>query len=194
MEENQVQDSIGFLTVLQYKRYEISNSGKRIKNKHVQQGIRVFFVGFPENSSGWLFYVPITRRTYISIDAIFDENFKSPLSMPDLLFQGALKLRGINTPILNTETLTVVTGPSIVEDDKFQSELVIPPLTRSKTSVDEHDSLTCFEGHQQILRSTNNQKNRHNTTDDNIKASFTEMAKPNDMPYSEYLHIAYDLS
>ena len=26
------------------------------------------FVGFPEDSSGWLFYVPDTKRTYISLD------------------------------------------------------------------------------------------------------------------------------
>ena len=44
--------------------------------------------------------------------------------MPDLPFQGALKLRGINTPILNTDTITEVTGPPIGENDKFPSELI----------------------------------------------------------------------
>ena len=39
-----------------FKKYEISDSGKRIKNKYIQQGIRGIFVGFPEDSSGWLFY------------------------------------------------------------------------------------------------------------------------------------------
>ena len=61
-----------------FKRYEISDSGKRIKNKYIQQGIRGIFVGFPEDSSGWLFYVPSTRKTYISLNIIFDKNFTSP--------------------------------------------------------------------------------------------------------------------
>ena len=62
-----------------FKRYEVSDSGKRIKNKYMQQGIRGIF-------AGCLFYVPNTRKTYISLDVIFDENFTSPLSMPDLPF------------------------------------------------------------------------------------------------------------
>ena len=61
-----------------FKRYEISERGKRIKNKYVQQGIRGIFVGFPEDSSGWLFYVPSARKTYISLDAVFDENSHHP--------------------------------------------------------------------------------------------------------------------
>ena len=75
-----------------FKRYEVSGSGKRIENKYTQQGIRGIFVGFPEDSSGWLFYVPNRRKAYISLHEFFDENFTSPPSMPDLPFQGALKL------------------------------------------------------------------------------------------------------
>ena len=70
-----------YLVALPYlKKYEISDNGKMIKNKYIQQGIGGIFVGFPEDSSGWLFYVPDTKRTYISLDAVFDENFTSPLS------------------------------------------------------------------------------------------------------------------
>ena len=57
-----------------FKRYEISNKGTRIKNKHLQQGMRGIFVGLPDDLAGWLFYVPSTKRTYISLDATFDEN------------------------------------------------------------------------------------------------------------------------
>ena len=134
-----------------FKRYEISDSGKRIKNKYVQQGIRAIFVGFPDDSSGWLFYVPSTKRTYIlSMDAIFDENFTSPLSMPDLPFRGALKLRGINTPSLNTDTITEVTGPPIGEDDTFPSDLISSHITRSQSSAEQHNSLICQEEYQHI--------------------------------------------
>ena len=37
-------------------------------------------------------------------------------------------------------------------------------------------------------------KRETNSTNHKIKAYFAEMAKPTDIPYSEYLHIAHDLS
>ena len=77
-----------------FKKYEICEGEKKTKNKYTQQGTRGFFVSFPEYSSGWLFYVLSTRRTHVSLDAVFDENFTSPLIMPDLRFQGDLKIRG----------------------------------------------------------------------------------------------------
>ena len=81
---------------------------KRIKNKYVQQGIRAVFVGFPDDSSGWLFYVHSAERTYISIDAIFDEIFTPPLCKPDLHFQGALRLRGTVLPVLKTDLFPLI--------------------------------------------------------------------------------------
>ena len=76
-----------------FKRFEISKDGKRIINKYNQQGMRGIFVGLPENSAGWLFYVPDVKRTYISMDASFDERFTSPMTLPDLPFKGAVRLR-----------------------------------------------------------------------------------------------------
>ena len=35
-----------------FKRYEVSQGGKRTKNKYVQQGIRAIFVFFSDDSSG----------------------------------------------------------------------------------------------------------------------------------------------
>ena len=32
---------------------------------------------------------------HVSLDAIFDEDFTSPLSMPDLQFQGTIRLRSV---------------------------------------------------------------------------------------------------
>ena len=125
------------------------------------------------------------------MDAIFDENFTSPLCMPDLPFQGALKLRGINTPILNTDTITEVTGPPIGENNKFPSELISSPLTRSQFSAGEHNSLMCQERYQHISMPTKGGNNNYDHSDNKIKAYFTEMAKPTDLPYSEYLHIEH---
>ena len=117
-----------------FKRYEVSDSGKRIRNEYIQQGIKGIFVGFPEDSSGWLFYVSNARKTYISLDAIFDENFTSPLSMPDLPFQGALKLRSINMQIPNTETLTEIPGPPTGENEIYPEDLTKENLTPEMTT------------------------------------------------------------
>ena len=57
-----------------------------MKNKYTQQGVRGIFVEIPDDSAGCLFYVPDARQTYVSLDAIFDEDFTSPLSMQDLPF------------------------------------------------------------------------------------------------------------
>ena len=67
-----------------------------MKNKYTQQGVQgILFVGIPDDSAGWIFYEPDVRKTYISLDAIFYEDFTSPLSMLDLPFQGTIKLRSI---------------------------------------------------------------------------------------------------
>ena len=73
---------------------------------------------------------PVQENRYISLDVVFDENLTSLLSMPDLSFQGALKMRGNFTHIFNTDTLTKVIGPSIGENEKVPEELIIisPPL------------------------------------------------------------------
>ena len=61
----------------------MSESRERLKNKYFQQGIRAIFADFLDDSSRWPFYVSSAKRTYLSMDAIFDGNLTSPLSMPD---------------------------------------------------------------------------------------------------------------
>ena len=107
-----------------------------IKNKYIQQCTRGIFVGFSEDSSGWLFYVPNARKTYILLDAIFDKNFTSSLSMPDLPFQGALKVKSINMQIPNTETLTEITGPPTGENEIYPEDLTKENLS-SEMTVDK---------------------------------------------------------
>ena len=62
-----------------FQKYEFSDKGKRTKNKLSQQGVRGIFVGLPDDSDGWLFYVPGAKRTFTSIDAVFDPDTR-PLS------------------------------------------------------------------------------------------------------------------
>ena len=173
-----------------FKRYEVSQGGKRTKNKYVQQGIRAIFVGFPDDSSGWLFYVPSIKKTYVSIDAVFDESFTSPLSMPDLPFQGALRLRGTVTPMLNTDTITETTGAPSGENERFPSELITSLPNEDSTPEEDHSFLTCHEKYSDMRES-------HEIPikdQPKVKAYFTEMSRPTDLPYSEFLHIAHDLN
>ena len=44
-----------------FKRYVIYDKGKTMKNKYTQQGVRGIFVEIPDDSAGWLFYVPDSR-------------------------------------------------------------------------------------------------------------------------------------
>ena len=67
-----------------FKKHDFSANGKRSAGKYSQQGICGIFVGFSTGSSGWIFYVPDANCTYISMDAVFDEDFTSPLHLPTL--------------------------------------------------------------------------------------------------------------
>ena len=53
------------------------------------------------------------RRACKSLDAIFDEDFTSPVSMSDLSFQGAMKLRNIKgwSNIKHSEPIIEEAGP-----------------------------------------------------------------------------------
>ena len=71
------------------------------------------FVGIPDDAVGWLFYVPTARRTYIFMIAIFDASFTSPLVLPDLLYQGAIRLRDVTNQIPNQDVLMEYTSDPI---------------------------------------------------------------------------------
>lgn len=86
-----------------FKRYETYENGKVIKNKYSQQGTHGIFVGIPDDSAGWLFYVTDSKKTYISMDAVFYEHFTSPLYLPDLPYQGVIRLQNVKQCQPNSE-------------------------------------------------------------------------------------------
>ena len=59
------------------------------------------------------------------MDAIFDENFTSLLSMLDLLFHMAIKMRRAIMHVPNTDTLTEVTGSPTRQGDHFPNNLIV---------------------------------------------------------------------
>jgi hypothetical protein len=83
-----------------FKRYEPSLDKKKITNKQqIQRASRGIFVGFPENSSGWLVYsASMRRRLEITRDAHFDENFRSTLTFDSKPFEGAVPIRSQMSP------------------------------------------------------------------------------------------------
>ena len=55
-----------------FKWFEISDKVIRNKNKYLQQRMMGIFVGLPDDSAGWLFYVLSVKKIYTSLDATFD--------------------------------------------------------------------------------------------------------------------------
>ena len=64
----------------------------------------------PDDSAGWLFYVSDDKRTFISLNAVFDDDFTSPLSTPDLPFTGAIRLRDIKSNHSDNDVVAEHTG------------------------------------------------------------------------------------
>ena len=65
---------------------------------------------------------PSAKRSYISLDAIFDESFTSPLVLLDLPYQGAIRLRDTGRHILNQDTPHEHTGAPKGQEETFPHE------------------------------------------------------------------------
>ena len=74
------------------------------------------------------------KRTYISLDAVFDKNFTSPLSMLELSFQGDLRIRGTGYHNPNIETLVETTGPPSGDIKSYPDDLILNPCQHKKTN------------------------------------------------------------
>ena len=120
-----------------FKRYDVTENGRRTRSKYNQLGTRGIFVGFPDDSAGWLFYVPSAKKTYISMDAVFDEHFTTPMHLPDLPYQGAIKLRGISGKTMDTDTDLEYTGPPSGEPESFPNNTNLPNPEINTSSDDD---------------------------------------------------------
>ena len=58
-----------------------------------------------------------------------DDNFTSPVSMPDHPFQGALRIRGTKMHIPNTDTLAEMTGPPTDKTEIYPEAFINNLLT-----------------------------------------------------------------
>ena len=89
------------------------------------------FCGIPDDTSGCLFYVPSTKCSYMSLDVVFDESFTSSLVLPDLPYQGVIKLRGTGGHFSNQDTHFEHTVAPIGQEETFlHKKLGIPRTSR----------------------------------------------------------------
>ena len=167
-----------------FKKYEFSDKGRRTKNKFSQQGVRGIFVGFPVDSAGWLFYVPDAKRTFISMDAVFDEEFTSPLCTPELPFTGAIRLRNIKHRNQDQDTIEEYTGEPKDDIHTYENDESLPLPTK-----EEMDNET-------VLDSKRGQESTKNDSSTKISAFFTSMCRPSEdsLSFPEYLNVAHELS
>ena len=83
-----------------FKRYEPRFNNRLITHKQqLQRASRGIFLGFPDNSAGWLVYSPEQPQSLIiTRDAYFDENFDSALCFDSKPFAGAVPIRSHMDP------------------------------------------------------------------------------------------------
>jgi hypothetical protein len=84
-----------------FKRYEPHKDTKIVtKKQQIQQASRGIYLGFPDNSAGWLVYsAEMKHRLEISRDAYFDESFHSALTFDSKPFEGAVPIRDHMDPL-----------------------------------------------------------------------------------------------
>ena len=78
-----------------------------------------FFVSFPGDSSGWLFYILSAKKPDISLGSFFDGKFTSPLHMSALPFKGASRIMSAGSHALNIDTLTEKTDSPNGTEENF---------------------------------------------------------------------------
>ena len=196
----------GYPTI--FKQYEVSSDGKRIQNKYNQQGLRGIFVGILDDASGWLIFVSSAKISYISVDAVFDESFTSPLVLPDLSYQGSIKLHGTGRQIPNQDAhLEHTDAPTGQEETFLHEDYDMPHPSRNHTISDISDLVSYPKRgnnsaltHVRYTSSTvpsNEGDIKHNlqsisNIDSQVVAYFTTMKNyPDVINNSEYLNIAH---
>ena len=83
---------------------------------------------------------PQQKRSYISLGAIFDESFTSPLVLQDLPYQGAIRFRDTGRLILNQDTPHEHTDAPAGQEETFPHEdYDMPHPSRKRTISDISD-------------------------------------------------------
>ena len=155
-----------------FKRYEPTFRNKVITYKQqLQRASRGTFIGFPDNSAGWLVYCPDhPQRIITTRDAYFDEDFSSALSFDSKPFAGALPIRSHMDPngLQNIEN----SEPTIIHQTGSVASLGISPSSFIEETTTE-DPFKTNTGESQPLPDPTN-------TDDETEAQPTFHHQPDD--------------
>ena len=75
------------------------------------------------------------------MDASFDEDFTSPVVLPNLLFSGALRLRNTTTHIPNQDIDVEMTGISTTPEEIYPDDMSLPqPENEDEEQQENYDS------------------------------------------------------
>jgi hypothetical protein len=154
-----------------FKRYEPTFCSKpNTYKQQLQHAFRGSFIGFPDNSAGWLVYCPDHPQRIISTrDAYFDEDFSSALSFDSKPFAGALPIRSHIDPngLQNTEN----SEPTIIHQTGSVASLGISTSSFIEETTTADPSKTITKESQPLPDSTD--------TDDETEAQSLFHHQPN---------------
>ena len=88
----------------------------------------------------------MAKCSYISLGAIFHKFFTSPIALPELPYQGAIRLRNVSIQSPNQETLTEYTGEPLGENETFPKDLGLSKSTRDDITADIAELITQSTG------------------------------------------------
>ena len=75
------------------------------------------------------------------MDASFDEDFTSPMVLPNLPFSGALRLRNATTHIPNQDVDVEMTGTSNTPEETYPDDMSLPqPENEDEEQQEDYDS------------------------------------------------------
>ena len=153
-----------------FKRYEPKFQNKLITNKQqLQRASRGIFLGFPDNSAGWLVHSPDQPQSLIiTRDAYFDEDFNSALCFDSKPFAGAVPIRAHFNPN-GLRSIQENTEPSTIHQTGSAANLGNPPSSFVNVTIPQQDSTDDDDLPDLIPRPTTNDDdeimdNRHGPT------------------------------
>ena len=117
------------------------------------------------------------------MDAVFDEDFTSRLSTPDLPFTGAIRLRDIKSIHKNDDVVAEYTGEPTGHIQTFEN------IDDSSTHDKQNTNTRILRPHKRGGKPTND------VSANKITAFLANMSKPTDdsLSFPEYLNVAHEL-
>ena len=70
------------------------------------------------------------------MDTVFDEHFTAPLCLPDLPYQGAIRLRNIKSCKPNSDPIIEHTGDPSGENEQYPSDTDLPTPKIRRSNID----------------------------------------------------------